>query len=48
LKKGDFSWDLKVKKAFEKLKGAMSKVPILGLPNFNKAFILETDASDQE
>lgn len=31
--------------AFGNLKGAMSRVLVLGLLDFNKAFILETDAS---
>ena len=44
LKKGNFHWGQEAKVAFEKLKVAMSKVPMLGLPDFNKLFVLETDA----
>ena len=45
LKKGGFNWSLRAEEAFKNLKGAMSRVPVLGLPDFNKAFILETNAS---
>ncbi|XP_052182018.1 uncharacterized mitochondrial protein AtMg00860-like [Diospyros lotus] len=45
LKKGGFNWGPLTKEAFKKLKGAMSRVPVLGLPDFTKPFVLETDAS---
>ena len=45
LKKDGFNWDSKAEETFCKLKQAMSEVPILGLPNFNKPFTLETDVS---
>lgn len=44
LKKGNLQWGQEAEVAFEKLKMAMSKVPTLGLQDFNKVFVLETDA----
>ena len=44
LKNKGFNWGPEAKTAFERLKGAVSGVPILGLPDFNKPFILKTDA----
>jgi len=44
LKKGNFKWGEEAEATFEKLKDAVSTVPVLGLPNFNEPFTLETDA----
>lgn len=45
LKKGGFNWGKEAEEAFKNLKGAMSRVPVLGLPDFEKPFTLEMDAS---
>ena len=45
LKKNKFSWNEAATLAFEQLKAATSSTPVLALPNFNKPFIVETDAS---
>lgn len=44
LKKEGFNWGPEVETTFERLKEAMSRVPILELPDSNKPFVLETDA----
>ena len=44
LKKDGFHWSQEAEKAFVDLKEAVSNVPTLGLPNFSKPFILETNA----
>ena len=47
LKKGStWNWDDRKQKAFEALKTALAKEPVLTLPDFTKAFILKTDASN--
>lgn len=44
-RKDSFHWDAKAEVAFHKLKKAVSTPPILALPDFTLAFIIECDAS---
>ena len=44
LKKGGFQWNEETEGAFQRLKMAMCSIPILALPDFDKPFIIETDA----
>lgn len=46
LKKDGFKRDDKADRAFKQLKKAISEVPTLGIPDFNKPFILETYVSN--
>ncbi|GJV53054.1 putative mitochondrial protein [Tanacetum coccineum] len=46
LKKNAFELDEATQIAFTKLKQAMTQAPILALPNFQKTFVVETNASD--
>ncbi|GJU07031.1 putative mitochondrial protein [Tanacetum coccineum] len=45
LKKNAFKWNLEAQLSFEALKKAMVEAPVLGLPDFNEPFMIETDAS---
>ncbi|XP_073006574.1 probable LRR receptor-like serine/threonine-protein kinase At1g51860 [Typha latifolia] len=45
LKKDSYTWSSESKEAFQLLKQVMTSTPILALPNFNKPFEIEVDAS---
>ena len=45
LKEEAFNWNEEAIKVFKLLKKAMTKPPMLALPNLNKPFIIEIDAS---
>ncbi|KAL8113758.1 hypothetical protein AgCh_020885 [Apium graveolens] len=46
LRKNSFTWTRESMAAFEHLKRAMTTTPVLALPNFEKDFSVECDASD--
>ena len=41
----EFLWSPPCQEAFERLKTLLSEAPLLAFPNFNRDFVLETDAS---
>ena len=45
LKKNSFLWTDATRQAFMALKQAMCSTPILAIPDFNKSFVIECDAS---
>lgn len=45
LKKNAYEWTPSAQVAFKKLQQTMSQAPLLALPDFNKEFVIETDAS---
>lgn len=47
LKKGVvFKWTHQTLESFDLLKKALTQAPALAIPDFNKPFIIKTDASD--
>lgn len=45
LRRDAFVWDDDVTAAFEVLKGALSMGPVLQMPDFDKVFVVDSDAS---
>ena len=41
-----YNWTVECQKAFDDLKQCLTTAPILAFPNYNKSFILDTDASN--
>jgi hypothetical protein len=46
LKEGSFKWTEKSKKSLELMKQKVTNAPIISLPNFQKKFKVECDASN--
>ncbi|GFT77046.1 retrovirus-related Pol polyprotein from transposon 17.6 [Trichonephila clavipes] len=45
-KKGEITWTTKCENAFRELKGKLIDKPVLYAPNFEREFIVQTDASN--
>jgi hypothetical protein len=45
LKKNSFGWNTAVHEAFQPLKVAVTRAPVLALPDFSQPFVIECDAS---
>jgi hypothetical protein len=45
LKREAFCWTAEASTAFDSLKAALTSAPVLQLPDFEKSFIVECDAS---
>lgn len=45
LKKDNFNWTEEATKSFRQMQTVMTRVSVLDLPNFEKEFIVDTDAS---
>jgi hypothetical protein len=45
LRRDAFAWDEDTEAAFQALKGALTTGPVLQMPDFDKGFVMDSDAS---